>query len=235
MPLPKITYPIFTIEIPSIKKPIKFRPFLVKEEKILLMAQASGSLKDIIVALKQVINNCLIDEFDVDEMTTFDLEYAFIKLRAHSINNIIELTYVDNEDGDRYKFEIDLNEVELLVDPTHTNKIKINDEVGVVLKYPKPNFAEDAEEVNSELDLFFVMMNKCIDYVYDADKKYLAKDYTQSEMEEFLASLDVNTFKQMQNFFNTLPKLYHKIEYTNKQGNVRTIELTTLNDFFMLG
>ena len=235
MSLPKLNHPIFTIKIPSTKQDVRFRPFLVKEEKLLLIAQSSGNLKEIIIALKQVINNCIIEEVDVDSFTTFDLEYIFIKLRANSFNNIIELSYKDNEDGENYKFEVDLNTVELLVDPTHTNKIKINDDVGIVMKYPKPNLTDGVDEVNTELELYFAMMQECIDYVYDANKKYLAKDYTKEEMDEFLSSLDVATFKQIQTFFNTLPKLYYKLEYTNKEGHARIIELTSLTDFFILG
>jgi hypothetical protein len=158
-----------------------------------------------------------------------------VKLRAYSVNNIIELSYVDQEDNQKYDFEVDLNKVELVTDPTHTNKIKVTDEIGIVLKYPKPKVSDDTEEVESELDLFFVMMKECIDFVYDAQKKYLAKDYTREELDEFLSTLDVSTFKEIQNFFNTLPKLYYKIEYTNSVGSTRTIELQSLNDFFMLG
>jgi len=235
MSLPKISHPIFTIEIPSTKTKTRFRPFLVKEEKILLMAQASGNIKEIISSLKQVVNNCALEELDIDDLTTFDLEYIFIKLRAQSVNNIIELSYVDQEDNKKYDFEVDLNQVVLLIDPEHTNKIKVNDEIGIVLKYPKPKVADDTSEVETELDLFFVMMKECIDYVYDDNKKYLAKDYTKEELDEFLATLDVGTFKEIQKFFNTLPKLYYKIEYENELGNHREIELKSLNDFFMLG
>lgn len=235
MSLPKITHPIFTIEIPSMKTKVRFRPFLVKEEKILLMAQASGNIKEIILSLKQVINNCALDEIDIDELTTFDLEYVFVRLRAHSVNNIIELSYVDQEDGKKYDFEVDLNKVELVVNPLHTNKIKITDEIGLVLKYPKPKVTDEAGDVETELDLFFVMMKECIDYIYDDSKKYMAKDYTKEELDEFLSTLDVSTFKEIQNFFTTLPKLYYKIEYTNELGNHREIELQSLNDFFMLG
>lgn len=235
MSLPKISHPIFTIEVPSTKTKVRFRPFLVKEEKILLMAQASGNIKEIVSSLKQVVNNCAIDELDVDDLTTFDLEFIFIKLRAQSVNNMIELSYVDQEDGKKYDFEVNLNEVVLLTDPEHTNKIKVTDSIGIVLKYPKPKVADDANDVETELDLFFVMMKECIDYVYDDNKKYMAKDYTKEELDEFLSTLDVNTFKEIQKFFNTLPKLYYKIEYENEMGNHREIELKSLNDFFMLG
>lgn len=235
MSLPKLAYPVFEIEIPSSKTKCKFRPFLVKEEKILLLAQQSGDLREIIMALQTVIGNCIQDEsVKVDDLTTFDLEYLFIKLRSRSVNNIIEISYRD-DDGDTHQIEIDLEQVYLTNNPEHNKKIKIADDMGIILKYPSPNLIDNMDNIKTELELFFVMVRHCIDQIYDANKVYKSKDYTAEDLEEFIQTLDVNTFKSIQKFFDTMPHLYYKADYMTKNGEQKSIELTTLNDFFMLG
>ena len=139
MALPKIKIPLFDVTIPSTKKDAKFRPFLVKEEKILLMAQSGATKKEMINALKQVINNCvtLLDgkDVDIDALTTFDLEYLFLKIRAKSVDNVVTLKYVDHEDEKEYEFKVALDDIEIKYNPEHTNKIKVDDEIGIILKY----------------------------------------------------------------------------------------------------
>lgn len=235
MSLPKLAYPVFEIEIPSTKAKCKFRPFLVKEEKILLLAQQSGDLREIIIALQTVIGNCIQDEsVKVEDLTTFDLEYLFIKLRSRSVNNVIEISYRDDE-GETYQIEIDLEQVTLTDNPEHNKKVKVTDDLGIVLKYPNPNMIDKMEGVKTELELFFAMVRHCIEQIYDSSKVYKAKDYTAEDLEEFIQTLDVNTFKQIQKFFDTMPHLYYKAEYMTRSGEQKSIELTTLNDFFMLG
>ena len=235
MSLPKINYPLFDIVIPSSKKKIKMRPFLVREEKILLLAQASGDPRDVVMAIKQVVNNCILDDVDVDLLTTFDLEYMFVKLRARSINNIIDVTYNDPEDDKQYKLQINLDEVEIQSDPLHTPNVKITDDMGLVLRYPKTDMLKDVEKATSEVDIYFEVIKYCIDKVYDADNVYETKDYSAEELHEFVISLDVNTFKQIQIFLETMPKLHYETKYTNSAGTERKVVLQNLNDFFMLG
>lgn len=236
MALPKISYPIYELVLPSTKETIKYRPFLVKEEKILLSAQVSGEPEDVVNSIRQVINNCLITEdVNIDSLTTFDLEYLFIKIRSKSVNNIINLTYKDLEDEKRYDVEIDLDMVEIKEDPNHSKNIKITNELGIIMKYPGADLATSVKTIESEMDIFFEVLKGCIESVYDSEKVYGAKDFTEDELEEFIQSLDVNTFKKIQDFFNTMPKLYYEVKYINSLGNERVIPLTTLNDFFSLG
>lgn len=236
MPLPKISHPIFELTIPSTKQQIKYRPFLVKEEKVLLMAQASGEPQDIIIAIKQVINNCILTEgVDIDQMTTFDLEYFFIKIRAKSVNNIINLTYKDLEDEKRYTVDVDLDSIEIKEDPNHKNVIDAGNGITIQMKYPKADIAAALKVVDGELDVFFQILKDCIETINDGTQTYIASDYNSEEMDEFVQSLDVNTFKQIQDFFATMPKLYYEVKYTNSLGNEKVIPLTTLNDFFTLG
>lgn len=233
MALPKIDKPLFDLKVPSLDTSIKARPFVVKEEKILLTAQQSGTEKDIVLAIKQVLQNCIVDPtFDTDTLTTFDLEYMFLKLRARSVSNIIEVSYRDNDDNKVYEFEIDLDTVEMLQDKPTNNKIMINDEVGIVMKFPSVTVLENVPEEVSATDLVEYLVRSCIDQVFDADEVYLASEQTTEELLEFIDSLDIESFNKIREFFDSLPQLYHKLEYTNSNGDARTIELTTLNDFF---
>ena len=239
MALPKLKVPLFDVTIPSTNKNAKFRPFLVKEEKILLMAQAGGTKKEIVNALKQIINNCVVlsdgSSVDVDHLTTFDLEYLFIKIRAKSVDNMVKLRYMDHEDQKHYDFEVPLDQIEIIHTPEHKNKIKVDKEVGVALKYPTATMILKMEELDiAEEDAALFMISSCIDYVYDAENVYPAKDETPEELQTFVESLSVSAFTEIQKFFDTMPKLYYKIEYTNSMGTEREIELSSLDDFFTL-
>lgn len=236
MALPKIDKPLFEMLNPSSGKMMKFRPFVVKEEKILLTAQQAGSEKEIILAIKQVLQNCAADpNFDVDELTTFDLEYMFLKLRARSVNNVIEVSYRDLEDEKVYDFEIDLDKVEMLKPSDKSNNIKVNDEIGIVMKYPAVTILDDAPENITPTELVEYLVCHCIDTIYDEENVYPAKDYTIEEIKEFVENLDTDTFGRIRDFFDSLPQMYYKLEYTNSLGNKREIELTTLSDFFTWG
>lgn len=231
MALPKIQTPIFFIRIPSTKKEFKFRPFLVKEEKLLLMAQNSSDIEEV-TALMQIINNCCLDDIDIDNLTTFDVEYIFLKLRARSVNNIVNLKYRDTEDDKIYEFDLNLDEIEVIFDENHSNKIQINDEVGVILKYPNLTVGEKVSKINNESDLLNSILINCIDVIYDKDKVYPAKESTEQELIEFIENLDTKSFKKIEEFFLTMPKLYHEIKYKNSLDHERTIKLSTLKDFF---
>lgn len=233
MTLPKLDKPLFELTVPSTNTLVKFRPFTVKEEKILLMAQQSGTEKDIILAIKQVLNNCAaVSTFNVDDLATFDLEYMFLKLRAKSVNNVIEVSYRDNEDDKIYDFEIDLDEVEMLTKPDVSNIIHVTDSVGIKMKYPSVTIIDDAPTNTSGAELVEYLVRKCIDSIFDEETVYPAKDYTVSDLTEWLDSLDVETFGKIREFLDNLPQMYYKIEYKNSLGNERKIELTTLSDFF---
>jgi hypothetical protein len=235
MTLPKIQYPIFDLTIPSSNQNITFRPFLVKEEKILLIAQQSQSEPDIMRAIKQIINNCILEKgFDVDKLTTFDIEYMFLKFRSKSVNNLVKVTYKDNEDQELYDFEIDLDKVEMIV-PDSDKKIKINDELGIVLRYPSANIVDVIKSAANEDEILDEFMFSAIEYVYDTENVYPFDENTKDEKKEFLDSLDINTFTKIREFLENLPKLSHTIEYTNKNEKLVKIELSSLSDFFTLG
>jgi hypothetical protein len=234
--LPKIKHPTYEFKIPSTGKLESFRPFLVREEKILLMAKSSKDPTDIFRSIKQVVNNCAINpNFDVDKLTIFDLEFLFLRIRAGSVNNIIEVAYKDNEDNEIYKFNIDLNKIEVKF-PESVNKIvKISKEIGMTLKYPSASLFDDKEFFNSGENSFYELIMRCVDKVFDGDVMYDPNDYTREELEDFLEQVNVSAYNEIVKFMENTPKLYHKIEYKNKNGNNRVIELISLTDFFTLG
>lgn len=236
MPLPKLNYPIFELTLPSNNTQIKYRPFLVKEEKILLMAQTSEEPADIVNSIRQVINNCIITEgINVEDLTTFDLEYLFIKIRSKSVNNVITLTYRDLEDEQKYIVEVDLDQIEIIKDPNHTNKIEINETMGMIMRYPKADLSKSLQLIDGEMEVFFEVLKSCIESIYDESTVYNPDEYSKEEFDEFVQSLSVDSFKQIQTFFNTMPRLHYEVKYTNSLGKEKVIPLTNLNDFFTLG
>lgn len=233
MSLPKISYPTYTIKVPSTKKNVKFRPFLVKEEKLLLMAKESENNSDILLSIKQIVNNCCLDEnFDNEKMTIFDLEYIFIKLRAFSVDNIVKVSYKDEEDGQNYEFEVDLNAVEVEFPEKNENNIKISDTFGILMKYPSASLYEDKDFLNLDKDYLFELIVRCIDKIYEGDNVFEAKNYTMKDLGDFLENLDSKTFVSVQNFLMNSPKLLHVMKYKNSLGNEKEIRLSSLNDFF---
>jgi len=236
MALPKLKQPTYELKIPSTGKLETFRPFVVKEEKILLMAKSSQDPTDIFRSIKQVVNNCAIDNnFDVDKLTIFDLEYLFLRIRGFSVNNIVEVSYRDNEDQKIYNFNIDLNKIEVKFADNVNKTIKLTKETGMTMKYPSASIFDDKEYFKSGEDSFYELIVRCVDKIFDGDDIYDPNDYTKEEVEEFLEQVNVNTFQEIVKFMETTPKLYHKIVYKNSNGNERVIELTTLTDFFTLG
>lgn len=235
MNLPKISQPIFNIEVPSLKKKYPFRPFLVKEEKILLMAKDSGEDSDILSAIKQIITNCSLDPtLNISNLAIFDIEYIFLKIRMNSVENIIELSYVDDEDEKEYDFKIDLNEIKVHFPENIDNKIKINADSGLILKYPKASLYDDEEFLNLEDEYLFNLITRCIDKIYYKDSVYEASDYKNEELQEFLENLDLKTFENIKKFLERTPSVKYDIKYTNSLGNEKIIELRSLSDFFSL-
>lgn len=233
MGLPKIKHPTFTVVVPSTGEKIRLRPFLVREEKILLLAQTSEDPADISDAIKQVINNCLVDSIDVDNLTTFDIEYVFLKLRSKSVGNVIDLKYTDPVDEHVYDLQVNLDDVEIIRDPNHVTKITITKDSGLVLRYPKADMTSTIKDIDNELDLLFGVIKYCIETVYDADNIYKTSDFTDEEVEEFINELSVDTFKKIQQFFETMPRLHYEVKYQTKETNEeRKVVLKTLTDFF---
>jgi len=208
---------------------------LVKEEKILLMAQ-TGNDRDVVKAIKQIINNCCLNEsINVNDLTVVDLEYIFVKLRARSVNNVVTVNYTDTEDSKDYKFEINLDNVEVTKPKEVSNKIQITDEVGIIMSYPNASIIDEMGEFQDEMDVLNFFISKCMTQIYDENQVYIVTEYTDEELKEFIDSLDVKTFEKIREFFYASPKLNYVIEYKNSLGNDRTITLETLRDFFILG
>lgn len=236
MALPKLQYPTFELEVPSTKKTHKFRPFLVSEEKILLLAQESGDLKEIILSLKQVIGNCCQDpEFDADQLATFDIEWLFLKLRSRSVSNRARVYLIDNEDGKEFNFEVDLDAVTMIRNPDHDPLIKLTDDVSVVLKYPTTHMIDDIAKMTTETKAFFEVMKHCIEYVVSGKEKIKFADNDEAEQDQFVQSIDISSFTKITKFFETMPRLHYEIDYKNSLGNDRKAVLKNLNDFFILG
>jgi len=234
MSLPKIQYPVYNIKIPSLNKTFRFRPFLVREEKLLLMAKESDNPGDMLSSIKQVVNNCLVDNnLDINKLAIFDLEYLFLKLRALSVDNVVKLSYIDNEDNKKYEFELDLNTVEVKFPEKIDNNIKLTETSGILMKYPSASLYDDKEFLNLEKDYMFELIIKCLDKIYDGDSIYEIKEYKKKDIEEFLESLNVKAFEDIKEFLLNVPKLYHEINYKNSLNNDRKIILTELSDFFM--
>jgi hypothetical protein len=236
MALPKIMYPQFDVLVPSQGKKYKFRQFLVKEEKILLVAKTSSEDNDILTAIKQVVQNCSLDDsFNADTIAVFDLEYIFLKLRGLSVGNIIKLSYKDFEDEKVYDFDVNLDEINIEMPKDISNKISIFDKNGLIMKYPSASIYSDKEFLSSTPeDAAIELIVRCIDKIYDPESVYEAKNFTREELIEFVNNIDVKAFEKINEFLSTAPKLKHTINYKNSLGNDRKIELSSLNDFFML-
>jgi hypothetical protein len=236
MPLPKIEYPINEIEVPSMKKKFKFRPMLVKEEKILLMAKTSEDDTDIFNAVRQVVTNCCVDTaLDVDKLAIFDLEYLFLKLRAISIGETTDVSFRDNEDEQVYDFTIDLTKINVEFPKDVEKTIKISDTSGFTMKYPPATLYSDKEFLSLEPNMVFDrLVLECIDKVFDGEQIYESSLYKKAEMEEFIESLPVKAYDQVREFFTKVPSMKHEIKYTNSKGSERTVTLRNLSDFFTL-
>lgn len=232
MSLPKIEYPIHVIEVPSLKKSFRFRPFLVKEEKLLLMAKESETPSDILLAIKQVINNCVLDKLDIEKIALFDLEFLFIKLRSVSVDNVVKLSYKDNQDEKNYDFDVKLDDIKVLFPEKVNNNIAISKDTGIIMKYPLASLYSDKEFLSLEQGYMFELIVRCIDKVYVGETIYSIKDYKKEEIVEFLENLNLKVFEEIQEFLVNIPKLNYVINYKNSLGNDRSIILSSLNDFF---
>ena len=231
--LPKIDYPLYSFKIPSLGTTHKFRPFLVKEEKLLLMAKQSENPTDILSAIKQIVDNCLVDDkLDTNKLAIFDLEYLFLKIRSVSVDNIVKVAYKDFEDEKIYDFEIDLGQIEVKFPEKIDPVVKITETSGIVMKYPSAQLYSDEEFLNLDKEYMFELIIRCIDKIFSGDEVYEASNYTGAELSEFLENLNVKVFEQIQAFLLNIPKIEHEIEYKNSLGNDRKVVLNSLNDFF---
>ena len=234
--LPVIQHPTFHLTLPSTQQKINYRPFLVKEEKILLIAQSSGDQSDIVKAVKQVVSNCIVDkDIDVNNFTTYDLEYFFIKLRAKSVQNIISLTYRDNEDDQLYDVEVNLDNVEVMVPEVVSNVVVVDEGSSLKLRHPKVSLIDDAGEIANGVDFNFFIIQSCIDKIILNNEEHDPSEYSTENLAEYIENLPVPVYQHIQKFIDAMPRVEHVISYTNSNGKKVEITLKTLTDFFMLG
>ena len=236
MALPVLTHPTFELEIPSTKEKITCRPFLVKEEKILLLAQESGNPNDMIKAVKQIMTNCIIEgTMDVGNAPTFDIEFIFLRLRANSVGQTSKFTIIDEETSEEIVNEVDLNAVEVQFNKDHTPDVKLNNDVNLTMKYPTYKSLElmaKTGETDMTTEVTFDMIKSCIDKIYVGDEEvHELKDYSKKEVNDFIDSFTSENFRDVQAFFDTMPKLEHTIEYKVGKKN-KTRVLSGLADFF---
>lgn len=237
MALPKISHPLFDVTIPSTNKKIKIRPMLVKEEKILLMAKSGGDPRDALAAVRQVVNNCIVDDkINIDDLTTFDIEYMFIKIRAYSISNISKVSYVDAEDEQTYEFEVNLEDVTVKFPEGIDKIIKVNDDIAVTMKYASSSLMIDDQFTQTDMNKYFDMLiAHCVDKIYQGDEIFDISDVTKEELQQYLENeFDPLSYDKMRKFVLNMPRLNYEIKYTNSKGTERKILMTSLVDFFTL-
>ena len=236
MPLPTIVTPSYELTLPSNGKKIKYRPFLVKEEKILILAIESNSMKDISRAIKDVLKNCILTKgVKVDELPTFDIEYLFLNIRSRSIGESIDLVITCPDDGKtKVNTQIFIDEIEIKKDKNHNPDIKLDDTYTMRLKYPSlDQFIDDNFNFSEDKDNSFDIISSCIDMVFSEEEAWEAKDCTKKELLEFVERLNSIQFKQVEKFFDTMPKLSHEIEVENPSTKVKsTVKLEGLASFF---
>jgi len=214
MGLPRIAVPEYSLTLPSNGKEIKYRPFLVKEEKILLIAMESEDEQQIATASKNVIKNCIYADIDVDSLPIFDVEYIFLQLRSRAKGERIELKYNCPKCESEILVSFNIDEITVKKEEGHDAKIQLSDELGVVMKYPNMILQTEIEKTkdDNQVEQLFKTIRICIDYIYDTEKMYSNKDHTEVEMTDFLESLTDEHFQKISKFFETMPRLKHKVK-----------------------
>ena len=236
MALPKLTTPTYELEIPSTDEKISYRPFLVKEEKILLMAMESKKNEDIVNAVKQIVSECTFNKLKIGTMPMFDVEYLFLNIRAKSVGEVSKLKLLCPDDNKTYAdVEVNLEEVQVQVGDEHTNKIELTDSMGMIMTYPTIDSFSEAGLQQVKASNMTEIVSSCIMQIYEnnGEKVYDAKDQTTKELTEFVEQMNTSQFKQVQKFFDSMPKLKHDVKVKNpKTKKTSTVTLQGLNDFF---
>ena len=215
MALPKLTTPTYELEIPSTDEKIKYRPFLVKEEKILMLAMESKATSDITQAVKDIVSECTFNKVDISNMPMFDVEYIFLQIRSKSVGEVSKLKLLCPDDKKTYAdIELDLNEVKVQVGEDHTNKIELGNGMGMIMTYPTIDSFNESGIRDINASNMLDVISGCIMQIYEknGEKVYDPKDQTKKELTEFVEQLDTKQFKDVQKFFETMPKLKHEIK-----------------------
>ena len=238
MPLPKIATPTYELELPSTGQTIQYRPFLVKEEKLLVIALESEDIKQITTSIKTVIKNCILSKnIKVENLPTFDIEYLFLNIRGKSVGEDIELNIICPDDGETTaKVNLSIDDIKVQKNDDHSRTIKVDDHITMEMKYPsldqfiKNNFDFTAE---NNMEQSFDLVATCIDKIYTEEEVWDSSDVTKKELVEFLDQMNSNQFKQIENFFETMPKLMHRVTVKNPKTDVESeVVLEGLSSFF---
>ena len=237
MSLPKINTPEYRLNVPSTDEEIRYRPFLVKEEKVLLIAQETGTDKATYEAIRTIIKSCTLDEIDIDRLPLFDMEYIFLNIRAKSVGEVAKLKVkCPDDEKTEVDVEVDLTKINVQMDDSHDARIELTDDIGVLMQYP--NFGTVTNQSietpkGQETEKLFDMISDCMYQIWHGEETYDAMDYSTKERKAFLDSLNHQQFEKLQNFFETMPTLKHDIEVTNPKTKVTsTLTLQGLASFF---
>jgi hypothetical protein len=241
MPLPKIATPTYELELPSTGKTIKYRPFLVKEEKVLILALESQDVKQITLAIKSVLKDCIITRgIKVEELPSFDIEYIFLNVRGKSVGESIDLVVTCSDDGEtEVPVKVFVDEVKVKKDPEHTTEIRVDEHIVIKMKYPsldqfiKNNFDFTAQESVSTIEKSFDIISSCIESIFTEEEAWAAADCTKKELIEFIESMNADQFKKIEKFFETMPRLSHTFTVVNPNTKVENeVTLEGLTSFF---
>ena len=237
MPLPTISTPTYSLELPSTKKTIKYRPFLVKEEKLLVLALETEDQKEITNAVKSVIKNCIQTRgVKVESLPTFDIEYLFLNIRGKSVGEEVEVNIVAPDDGvTQIPVTIDIDDIRVTFNSEHSKQIKLNDELMMEMRYPSlDQFIKNNFDINdSNFDQSFELIASCVDKIYNEEEVWSTDDVSKKEVLEFLEQMNSIQFKDIEKFFETMPKLSHTLKVTNPKTKVESeVVLEGLSSFF---
>ena len=238
MPLPKIATPTYELELPSTGATVRYRPFLVKEEKVLVIALESEDNKQITNAIKAVLKSCILSKgIKVEDLPTFDIEYLFLNIRGKSVGEDLDVNIICPDDNKtQVPVTISLDEIEVQKNDNHTNKIKIDDSIMMELKYPSlDQFIKNNFDFNDKnmMDQSFNLIASCVDKIYTEDEVWAAADCTKKEMKDFLEQMNSSQFKEIESFFETMPKFSHSVSVTNPKTKVKSeVVLEGLASFF---
>ena len=233
MALPKLASAKYELTLPSTGEKIEFRPFLVKEEKVLMLAQQEGSNASLIRAVQDIISSCTFNKLDPKKLPTFDIEYVFLQLRSKSVGEVATITVLCPDDEEtKVKVDVNLSEIQCVTEEGHNNKIEITDGVGIIFDYPKIDNVLKADKGNDATATFEVIKS-CVNQIYDATNVFTRNDIEEKDLDEFIESMTHEQFLKVQSFFETMPKVKHKIMVKNPKTGVESeLLLEGLNDFF---
>ena len=222
MALPKLNTPTYELVLPSTGEKIKYRPFLVKEQKLLMLAQESKDENSLADTLGQLVKSCTFEKIDAENSPMFDIEYIFLKLRAKSVGETAEISILAKDDNKtRVPIKVNLDEIDIHMTADHTNEVQIDDKIKLVLKYPVLKDMKHISESDDEYKKMFAVLNKCIHEIHHGDKIYNSIDVTQKEIDEFVESMNTSQLAKVLDFFTTMPKLRHPVSFINPKTKVK--------------